>query len=339
MTPRQRVLAMIQGKPVDRLPLMAITMMLAAEQIGRKYGEYALDHRIMVEAQIRTAEKFGLDYVSGISDPAREAADLGAKIRYFDNQPPAIDESCAFLHDKTVLAHLEAPDPAATRRMSDRIQAMALFKERVGRRYVIEGWVEGPCAQGADLRGINTLMLDFFDDPPFVRDLFAFAVGLEYRFAARQVEAGADIIGIGDAVASLVGPQIYEEFVWPYEKGLIDRIHALGVPVRLHICGNIRKSLAKIGQLGCEIVDIDFPVPMEDARREMGPQQVLLGNIDPVRILKEGTPDVVRAALAACHKAAGPKYILGAGCEVPRGTPEANFLAMAEYAASTAHNR
>jgi MtaA/CmuA family methyltransferase len=215
--------------------------------------------------------------------------------------------------------------------MGDRIQAMALFKERVGRQYVIEGWVEGPCAQGADLRGINTLMMDFFDDPPFVRDLFAFVVGLEYRFAARQVEAGADIIGVGDAAASLVGPQIYEEFVWPYEKQLIDRIHALGVPVRLHICGNIRKSLARIGQLGADIVDIDFLVPMEDARREMGPGQVLLGNIDPVRILKEGTPAGVRSALSACHKAAGPKYILGAGCEVPRGTPEANFMAMREY--------
>jgi MtaA/CmuA family methyltransferase len=323
---------MVQGKPVDRLPLMAITMMLAADQIGKKYGEYALDHRILVEAQIRTAEKFGLDYVSGISDPAREAADLGATIKFFDNQPPAIDESCALLHDKAVFARLAVPDPAATRRMGDRIQAMALFKERVGRQYVIEGWIEGPCAQGADLRGINTLMMDFFDDPPFIRDLFAFVVELEYRFAARQIEAGADLIGMGDAAASLVGPQIYDEFVWPYEKELIDRIHALGVPVRLHICGNIRKSLARIGQLGADIVDIDFLVPMEDARREMGPRQVLLGNIDPVRILKEGTPTIVRSALAACHKAAGAKYILGAGCEVPRGTPEENFLAMREYA-------
>jgi MtaA/CmuA family methyltransferase len=323
---------MIQGKPVDRLPLMAITMMLAADQIGRKYREYALDHRIMVEAQVRTAEKFGLDYVSGISDPAREAADLGAKIKFFDNQPPAIDETNALLHDKSLLGKTRVPDPATTPRMGDRIQAMALFRERVGRQYPIEGWVEGPCAQGANLRGINTLMMDFFDDPAFVRDLFAFVVELESRFAARQVEAGADIIGVGDAAASLVGPQIYEEFVWPYEKQLIDRVHALGAAVRLHICGNIRKSLAKVGQLGADIVDIDFPVPMEDARREMGPQQVLLGNIDPVRVIKEGTPEGVRSALAACHKAAGPRYILGAGCEVPRGTPEANFLAMHEYA-------
>ncbi|MCX5675431.1 MAG: uroporphyrinogen decarboxylase, partial [Planctomycetota bacterium] len=91
MTSRERVLAMMEGRPVDRLPVMAITMMLAADQIGAKYRDYALDHRVLVEAQVRTAEKFGLDYVSGISDPAREAADLGATIKYFENQPPAID--------------------------------------------------------------------------------------------------------------------------------------------------------------------------------------------------------------------------------------------------------
>jgi MtaA/CmuA family methyltransferase len=336
MNSRDRVLAMIEGKPVDRLPVMAITMMLAADQIGAKYRDYATDHRVMVEAQIRTAEKFGLDYVSAISDPAREAADLGATIKYFENQPPAIDEGNALLHDKAVLARLRVPDPATTPRMGDRVQALALFKQRVGRRYPIEGWVEGPCAEGADLRGINTLMCDFFDDPPFVRDLFAFVVELEYQFARRQVDAGADLVGMGDAAASLVGPRIYEEFVWPYEKQLIDRIRALGAAVRLHICGNIGQSLRQLGELGCEIVDLDFMVPLDQARRQMGPGQVLLGNIDPVRVLKEGTPEKVRAALAACHRAAGPRYIVGAGCEVPRGTPDANFLAIAEYAKAAA---
>ena len=48
---------------------------------------------MLVEGQIRTAEKFDFDYVSSISDPAREAADCGAAIHYFDDQPPAVDET------------------------------------------------------------------------------------------------------------------------------------------------------------------------------------------------------------------------------------------------------
>lgn len=70
MTSRERVFGLLDGLPVDRLPVMPITMMYAADQIGAKYGRYVTDHRVMVEGQIRTAERFGLDYVSGISDPA-----------------------------------------------------------------------------------------------------------------------------------------------------------------------------------------------------------------------------------------------------------------------------
>ena len=112
--------------------------------------------------------------------------------------------------------------------MHNGIQAVSLLKERVGKDKIVEGWIEGPCAEAADLRGINTLMLDFYDDPDFVRDLFEFVIEMELDFAKEQVAAGADLIGVGDAAASLIGPHFYEQFVWPYEKKLIDGLHELG---------------------------------------------------------------------------------------------------------------
>lgn len=328
MTGRERVLAMLAGKPVGRVPLMPITMMFAGDVAGRPYGDYAADYRVLAEAQLQTADRFGFDYVSAISDPAREAADFGAQIRYFPNQPPAIDEDHALLADTTTLARLKLPDPHAGR-MLDRVKGVALLRERSDK--LVEGWVEGPCAEGADLRGINTLMLDFLDDPAFVRDLFALVVENGLRFAKAQVQAGADIIGVGDAAASLVGPEIYEEFVWPFEKKLVDGIHQFGGRVRLHICGNTCAILAGMGRLGCEIVDLDYFVPVAEARAQMGPQQVLLGNIDPVRVLRNGTPAEIRAAIAECHRQAGTRYIVGAGCEIPRDTAAANVMALTEY--------
>ena len=332
MNGRERILAMIAGAPVDHLPLMPITMMFAADQAGVKYRDYARDHCVLAEAQIRTAEKFGFDYVSVISDPAREASDLGAAVEWFEDQPPAIVESRALLAGKSALASLKLPDPLAGPRMLDRVRGAALLNERAGRDLLVEGWVEGPCAMSADLRGVNTLMLDFIDDPGFVRDLFEFVVAMELRFAQAQVEAGADIIGVGDAAASLIGPKLYYEFVQPYEKKLVDGLHALGSRVRLHICGKTSKLYYGMGRVGAGIVDLDFMNPMDAARAEMGPRQVLLGNIDPVRVLRDGTPEDVEAGIAACHRQSGDRYIAGAGCEVPRGTPEANIRAMARYA-------
>lgn len=332
MNGRERILAMLEGQPVDQLPLMPITMMFAGDHAGVKYGEYASDYRVLAEAQMATARDYQFDYVSAISDPSREAADCGADVQYFDNQPPAINETNALLGDKSVLDKLEIPDPLSAGRMRDRVRGVELLKEKTGGDKLVEGWIEGPCAESADLRGINTLMLDFYDDPDFVRRMFDFVLEMELRFAKAQIDAGADLMGVGDAAASLIGPQLYEEFVWPYEKKLVDGLHALGTKVRLHICGNISKILSGIGQLGCEMVDLDYFVSVADARRAMGPDQVLLGNLDPVRTLRDGTPESITAAVAQCHREAGPHYIVGAGCEIPRATPSENVLALTRYA-------
>jgi uroporphyrinogen-III decarboxylase len=89
-----------------------------------------------------------------------------------------------------------------------------------------------------------------------------------------------------------------------------------------------------MGQSGADIIDLDFPTPLGQARRAMQETQVLLGNIDPVRELRDGTPESVEAALEECYRQAGAAYICGAGCEVARGTPYANLEAMARFARS-----
>jgi MtaA/CmuA family methyltransferase len=330
MNSRERVLAMMDHQPVDRIPLMPITMMFAADQIGVKYGQYVLDCRLMAEAQLRTAERFALDQVSCISDPAREAADMGADIRYFDDQPPAFDETQALLADKTLLASLKIPDPLGGGRMHDRVKAAALLKERTAGDRIVEGWIEGPCGQAANLRGINRLMIDFTDDPVFVHDLLEFIVEMELRFARAQMEAGVELMGVGDPAASLVGPIIFMEFIYPAQLRLVAGLKAMGLRTRSHMCGNTRRILKARGELGYDIVDLDVMVLLTEARAQM-PEQVILGNIATVQVLRNGSVGDVLTAVGACHEAAGERYIIGAGCEVPRDTPADNMFALREY--------
>jgi MtaA/CmuA family methyltransferase len=322
---------MLEGREVDHLPLMPITMMYAADCAGVRYGDYARDYRILAGAQVRTAERYGFDYVSVISDPAREAADFGAEVEWFDDQPPAIVEQRAVLADKSALQNLR---PVFGPRMCDRVRGVEELRRLAGSEKLVEGWVEGPCAEAADLRGINRIMLDFYDDPAFVRDLFDVLVANGIAFARRQIDAGADIIGVGDAAASLAGPRIYMEFVRPLEKRLIDGIHEAGAGVRLHICGNTRRLLAGMGATGADLIDLDFPSPLAHARAAMGPETTLAGNIHPVNVLRDQSAEAVTAAIAACHAEAGHRYIVAAGCEVPRGTPESNVFALRDYARS-----
>lgn len=334
MNSRERVLALLDRRPIDRVPLMPITMMFAADQIGVKYLQYVTDYRTLVEAQMRTAERFDIDLVSCISDPAREAADLGANVWFFDDQPPALVESDALLADKSVLRTLRVPDPGSSKRMLDRLRAGALFKEKVAGAKIIEGWIEGPCALAANLRGINSLMLDFYDDAPFVHDLLAFSTEVGIAFARAQSEAGVDLMGVGDAVSSLVGPVIFEEFIAPHHVRLVQALSAMGLKTRSHICGNTTKICRARARLGYDIIDIDSDVPLALAREEMGPDTIILGNIATVTVMEQGTPEQVVAAAAECHRVLGNNHIISAGCEVPRTTPMANMQALTSYAHS-----
>jgi len=328
MTARERLRALLRGEAVDRPPSMPITMMRAADVIGVTYHQYATRAEVQVAAQMATAERFGIDQVSVISDPCCEAADLGAAVLFPDDGPPAIIEERALLEDKAGLAGLRVPDvrrPGS--RMANRIEAVRMLRQQAGETRLVEGWVEGPCAESADLRGINTLMTDFYDDPAFIHELAGFVVGVALEFARAQIAAGADIIGVGDAAASLINRGLYDEFVWPHEKRLVEGIRAAGGMVRLHVCGRTGHLVDAFARLGCEVIDLDSMVDLGAARAAAGAAQVLLGNVDPVRVVCRGTAEEVRQALAECRAAAGPAWISGAGCEVPRGTPDENLRA------------
>jgi MtaA/CmuA family methyltransferase len=331
MTSRERVLNLLEGNPVDRTPAMPVTMMWAADLIGAKYHDYATRAEIQAAGQIAAASQFGFDHVSAISDPCCEASDLGADIFYPPDGPPAIIEAKALIDNPSALPGLSVPDPHKPgSRMANRIEAVRILRQKIGNTHLVEGWVEGPCAESADLRGINTLMMDYYDNPEFVRDLADFVAGVALKFAIAQLEAGADIIGVGDAAASLISRETYDELVLPYEKRLVDGIHAAGGRVRLHICGRTLHLADAMAGLGCEIVDLDTAVDMRSARAAMGPDQVLLGNVHTVNVVKNGAVWDMRQALAKCRADAGSAWIAGAGCEVPRNSPAENVRCFAE---------
>jgi hypothetical protein len=66
MTPRQRYEAILEGRTPDVLPRILLLMQFAAEYIGSNYGAFASDHRLLVEANLRYAQDFGIDQINAI---------------------------------------------------------------------------------------------------------------------------------------------------------------------------------------------------------------------------------------------------------------------------------
>jgi len=326
MTPRERYMAVLGGERPDVLPRVPILMQFAAEHIGSNYGAFASDHRVLVEANLRCAADFGIDQLSAISDPYRETAGFGASIEFPANGVPICLKPP--LEDDMDLSKLPRPDPLKAARMLDRIGAVRSYKAQACNRYSIMGWVEGPAAEAADLRGVSNFFIDLLDDPDYADALMARCVETAIDFAGAQAEAGADTIGIGDAVASQVSAKAYESLILPRERQLVEALHGMNVRVRLHICGNITHLLPGIATLGADIVDIDHKVSLAQARRVLGPKVVLSGNIDPVAGVMRGTPDSIVATVHRCYAEAGNPFIVNAGCEIPASTPPENLAAL-----------
>ena len=328
MTGLERYLATVRGEPVDPLPRVPILMQFAAEYIGSYYGAFASDCRVLVEANRRCAADFGMDQVSAISDPYRETQGFGAEIVYERDSVPRCPHPP--LEDHKNLAALPRPDPLVAERMLDRVNAVRAYRAQVRGELSILGWIEGPAAEAADLRGVTNFLMDLLDDPSFATELMERCVETGIDFARAQVEAGADTIGIGDALASQVSADLYEQLILPQEKRLVAAVKAMGAAVRLHICGNTTHLLPGIRELGVDILDMDHMVDMAAARQALGPRTVLAGNIDPVAGVRFGTVSAIRQHLIATYRQVGNPFMVNAGCEIPPGTPHANLRALCE---------
>lgn len=324
MNARERLAATLAAQPVDRPLNFDIMMTFAAHYIGEPLSQYYQDYRVLCAANLAVLRDFDLDIVQAISDPYREAADWGSAVRFPEDGLPILDEP--LLADPARLSSLRVIDPGSGRRMSDRLEAIRSFKEQVGDSVPVMGWVEGAIAEAADLRGVASLMTDVYDSPEWVSDLLELCTQQAIAFAQAQIDAGADIIGLGDAIASQVSASMYRRFALPYEKRIFDAVHERGALARLHICGDTSRLLTLMPQTGADIIDIDWMVSLEAAVAAFG-QTAVCGNFDPVRVMLQGTPDEVYAATRACIQQGGPRYISAAGCEIPDKTPVANLLA------------
>jgi MtaA/CmuA family methyltransferase len=322
----ERVRRRLRGEAVDRAPNLDILMQRAAHHVGRPLSRYYLDHRVLVEANLAVREAFDLDVVQAISDPYREAADMGLDVEFPEDGLPV--RRAVLLAEPQDLERLHTVDPHRGRRMSDRLEAIRLMREAVGDDVTVMGWVEGALALACDLRGDTALLLDIHDRPEWLTDLLEGLVEQQIAFARAQVEAGAHMIGLGDAVASLVSPRQYQSFALPYEQRVFAAVREAGALPRLHICGNTSHLVADMGRSGAEIVDLDWMVDLAAAARAWGEDgPAPCGNFDPVAVMLRGTPQDVAAAVRACAAAGGPRHFSATGCEIPDGTPDANVAA------------
>ena len=331
MTSKQRFFSVLNNETPDRTPVFPLVMGFAAKRHGVSYKEFALNGEVMAQAQLQLFDDFEVDAITACSDAFRISADLGGDIVFPEDSPPHLTKALVACQDD--LKKLN-PNKILTpgSRTADRINGVREMVKAIGDRCAVLGWVDMPFAEACSACGVAEFMTLLYDEPVLMHELLEFLTKSVIDFAFAQLDAGAPMIGAGDAAASLISPELYREFALPYEQQVCDAIHNKGGLIKLHICGNTSKILPDISELNADLFNVDHLVDFNYAVEIYGKKgKAFKGNLDPVADLFQSTPEIViEKAKNLISIANEYKYILSPGCEIPPDTNEDVFKAFCD---------
>ena len=333
MNGKERFFKTVKGEQADRTPVFPLLMSFAAKRNNITYRQFASDGAALAESQLKTQQMFRLDAITSCSDAFRISADLGGDIVFSDDKPPHI--STPLIKTKNDFDFIKNRGIVNEKgRMADRVLATARMAQGAKDNCAVLGWVDMPFAEACSLCGVSEFMMIMYDEPELAHNILDFLTGIVIDFAARQAEVGADMIGCGDAAASLVSREHYLEFALPYEQRVIAAVHAKKTLTKLHICGNTSNLIADMVKSEADLFNVDHIVSFERAIEVYGAAGVSFkGNLDPVGELLYGTPETAyKKAGELIKKAKGLRYILSAGCEIPAETSDEIFEAFCRAA-------
>jgi uroporphyrinogen decarboxylase len=331
MNSLERTVGFIEGRTVDHVPFHPILMRFAARYAGVRYRDFCLSASHKCMANIKCATDFNSDWVNTMSDPYAEAEAFGTVLYYPDDDLPQVRQYA--IKEITDIDRLTVKKINEHVRLSERIREIEEYRLKSGESFFICGWVEGPLAEYCDIRDINLALTDLYEYPDKVHKALDIITENALRFITSQIDAGAHCIGVGDAVCSLISPELYDEFCFEREKTLVDHIHSLGAYAKIHICGNITSILPGVIKTGADIIDIDHRVDsVAEARRLLSPRQLFSGKSDPVSVIQDGDEERIRASTFSFHEEASGRAIVSGGCEITPGTTNENLRIMSSAA-------
>ncbi|MHB8277351.1 MAG: uroporphyrinogen decarboxylase family protein [Candidatus Humimicrobiaceae bacterium] len=350
----ERVTAAMEFKPVDRPPIFPVITFMHASRITRhKVSQIVLNPELAYESLYAAWETYGLD---GFEVPALDEFSVfreqltGKKIDNIlhlvnkadepiykfpddDDLELPVHELEILLDDITTQKYLSTRELLAQGYMDG---AYNLLKKVNGRAF-LAGHVPGQTMNSlVKLRGSTNAIFDLMDSPDLVHNAMRHFTLKTIELGKAFADIGVNGIYIGDAwaSASVLSPNLFEEFCMPYYKMATDEFHRLGLKVYLHICGNSSPILELMASTGVDAIEPLDPlggVRLEDAIARVGNRVCLKGGINTLTLLN-GTQEQVREEVRKCLELFGNSsgYIFGTGDDIPRDAPIENVLAMCD---------
>ncbi len=318
-----------------RVPVFAMSEEFDVRWYGEgTYQEITSSASKLAACWIAAIREFDYDWAWLQLDDCIEFEPLGVGVKGEGNILPA---TCDYLPaTRETLRNLKQPDPKRDGRMPLLLDAIRMIREELDDSVCICGRVAAPFSSTALLYGIEETMMLMITDPDLVQETNEFFVELQTNFGRAQYDAGAHALWVGDcnAMSNLISLNHYTEFAFEPCKRLARAFKDIGVISMLHNSEIRIPYIEKEAELGVDVISIGPEGDLAAAKQALAGKTALMGNLDPVNVLQNGTPEEVAGETRRLMEIGKPggAYIFDSGEMVPRETPEENMRAMMRVA-------
>ncbi|OGD18427.1 MAG: hypothetical protein A2W03_06885 [Candidatus Aminicenantes bacterium RBG_16_63_16] len=329
------VRACFELRPPGRLPVLALGLELDMRVAGVNHEEQRTDVDKAVGGIINAVRRFNYDWGMVFPDDYIEFEPLGLKMRHPPDGPAMAAEYLPLT--RGTLRNFRVPDACREMRLPIHLEMIRRLKEAFGDAVCVAGRIAAPFSAPGLVYGIDKWLVAMLDEPDLVRDNIAFFVEHQIVFGRAQIEAGADLLWLGDCVAGsyCIGPDHYAQFAFEPAARVIEAMNAAGGLVIYHSAERSLPHLKHQAQLPLCAVNVGEGPRIAAIRQSLGVRKCLTGNFDP-KFLRDAAPAQVAAATEVMirENLPGGDYLFNTGEGIMSTTPAENVDAMMHTAKS-----
>jgi len=323
MNSRDRVLAALSGRKVDRTPVCNPTSVATVELmdlVDAPFPEANRDPELNARLAATGYTELGFDSISPYFTGIHESAALGCEIQWEqkDNWPTVVINPIWDHPDdiKIPTGFLEHKDALTI------VRSIEILTQNFKKEVAIVGKTFGPWTLGYFTFGVQNFLLMSIDDPEMTKRALDKLKEISVIFGEAQIAAGADVLTFPDhATGDLVSGEYYRRFLLELHQEMAER---LNVPLILHICGYTLDRLDSIAQSGMASFHFDSKNDPAEAVKIADGKIGLVGNINnPVTLYSRG-PEEVRNEVNKCLEAGVD--MIAPECAIPLATRLENLM-------------
>lgn len=320
------LIRVLKRQPVDVTPVWIM------RQAGRYLPEYRAirakvgtflgmckNPQIAAEVTLQPLARFDLDAAIIFSDILTIPDALGLGLSFETHEGPQFARP---IRSAACVDQLPAIDP--NQDLHYVMEALRLVKPQLKSSQALMGFCGSPwtvatyMVEGKTSRQFTIIKKMMYESPEVLHHLLEKLAHMSADYLRAQIEAGCDAVMIFDTWGGILAPEYYQAFSLAYMKKIIDILRLNPSTAATPIILFTKQGglwLEKIAKTGCDALGLDWTVDLHDARRRVGHQVILQGNLDPATLYAPDAVirDAVKQALSAFGHGGGHIFNLGHG--------------------------